>query len=199
MTRWVVQLGVADGADPDAVAAALAQLPGHAGLHLDGSHGTAAATWDVECDEHPLARLPGRSLPAVLHLLDAVALTLVAGAAVTTIGPRIKRTLLLRVRPDAGDDVVVRFERDLAAMPHHLPAIRSWALSRVDGSRCRSAWTHAWEQEYVGVDGLRGDYMASPYHWAGVDRWFDFEVPGCLVEPELAHVFYESPGPVLDR
>jgi hypothetical protein len=82
-------------------------------------------------------------------------------------------------------------------MPRHIATIGSWALSHVDHELAPSRWTHVWEQEYASVDGLRGDYMRSPYHWAGVDRWFDGEVPRSIVEPELAHVFYTAAGPVL--
>jgi hypothetical protein len=197
VTRWIVQLDAEPGVDPSAVGAALAGLPGCAGLHLPGSHGRAAATWDVECDDDPVATRPGGALPAGLRVLDVVALEPVDGAHVATSPPLVKRTLLLRVRAGTAPDVVARFERDLAAMPRYIPAIRSWALSRVDRTRCVSTWTHAWEQEYVTVAGLRGDYMASPYHWAGVDRWFDAEVAGWIVDQELAHVFYESAQPVL--
>jgi hypothetical protein len=197
VTRWVLQLDrVGDAAD-DAVATALAALPGSAGLHLPGSHGPAAATWDVVSDEHPRAMLPGGARPAVLRVVDAVALAPLDGGRAVIAGSRVKRTLLLRVRADAAADVVHRFERDLAAMPRYIPAIRGWALGRVDTARGPSPWTHVWEQEYETVEGLRGDYMRSPYHWAGVDRWFDTELPDCLVDPELVHVFYESPGPVL--
>jgi hypothetical protein len=37
----------------------------------------------------------------------------------------------------------------------------------------------------------------NPYHWAGVDRWFDAEIPGAIVEWRLAQWLYEAAGPVL--
>jgi len=83
------------------------------------------------------------------------------------------------------------------AMPEHIATIRSWALSRVDGASGPTRWTHAWEQEYVDIAGLTGEYLLNPYHWAHVDRWFDGEVPGAIVEPALAHVFRWSETAVL--
>jgi hypothetical protein len=184
MTRWVAQLGLEDGAD-------LAGVPGHAGRHLAGSVGGGDATWDVVAPRLPELRCVG------VRVLDAVALAPLCSGHVEFDGARVKRTLLLRVRPGTPRDVEERFEAELAAMPRYITTIRSWALSRVDHARAPSSWTHVWEQEYETVDGLRGEYMANPYHWAGVDRWFDAEVPGSIVEPAVAHVFYAAPGAVL--
>jgi len=186
MTRWVVQLAVDDDAALDA-------LPGAAGRHLPGSVGGGNATWDVSADDLPVPDVPG------VRVVDTVALAPVASGHVALVGARVKRTLLLRVRPGTPPDVVARFETELAAMPRHIESIRSWCLSRVDQVRSPSPWTHVWEQEYETVEGLRGEYMTNPYHWAGVDRWFDDEVPGAIVERELAHVFYESATEVLVR
>jgi hypothetical protein len=184
MTRWVAQLALADGAPLDG-------LPGSAGRHLPGSVGGGDATWDVVAPQLP------RTAAAGVRVLEAVALEPLCGAHVQWDGPRVKRTLLLRVRPATAPVVREQFEAELAAMPRYIPAIRSWALSRVDLSVAPTRWTHAWEQEYETVDGLRSEYMRSAYHWAGVDRWFDGEVPGSIVEPEVAHVFYSAAGPVL--
>ena len=193
MTRWVVQLAfAADAADVD-IDLALGSLPGRAGRNLPGSVGGGRATWDVSTDEDPASALDG----TVLRCIDAVALAPLAHAVVTTAPPIVKRTLLLRVRPDVDPAVCRQFEADLVGMPRHIGSIRSWALSHVDTQRSQARWTHAWEQEYASVTGLRGDYMESPYHWACVDRWFDPEMPDSIVERDLAHVFYESTRPVL--
>jgi Stress responsive A/B Barrel Domain len=193
VTRWVVQLSFEpDAADAD-IDVALRSLPGQAGRNLPGSVGGGRATWDVCTDDDPVRRLDG----TVLRCVDAVALVPCAGEIVVTPPPVVKRTLLLRVRADVDGAVRQQFESDLVAMPRHIASIRSWALSHVDARRSPSRWTHAWEQEYASVAGLRDDYMTSRYHWACVDRWFDPEVPGWIVERELAHVFYESAEPVI--
>jgi hypothetical protein len=113
------------------------------------------------------------------------------------LGACVKRTLLLRVRPDALDEAVARFERDLAGMPRAIGAIRNWSLSHVDAARWPSRWTHVWEQEFRDVSGLERDYMVHPYHWGFVDAWFDPEIPHAIVEPELAHLYAEVPQSVL--
>jgi len=144
--------------------------------------GEGAITWEFVSDP-----------PAVVHevvpaaaLQTAVTLRPLAYGYVETAAPLVKRTLLLRVRPDATTIARERFEADVAAMPEHISTIRSWRLSRVvDNSR----WTHVWEQEYASLDGLTGEYMTNPYHWTTVDAWFDAEVPEHIVEPELAHLF----------
>jgi len=184
MTRWVVQLRLDE-------AAVLDGLPGSAGRHLPGSVGGADATWDVVSATVPASGTDG------VHVVDAVALVPLAGVHVPVAGPRIKRTLLVRVRSGTPGEVQAQFEAELAAMPRYIDTIRSWALSRIDQDAAPSPWTHAWEQEYESVAGLRGEYMTNPYHWAGVDRWFDGEMPTAIVEPSLVHVFYEATGPVL--
>jgi hypothetical protein len=39
--------------------------------------------------------------------------------------------------------------------------------------------------------------MEHPYHWTGVERWFDPEIPGAIVDPDLAHLIRDARGPVL--
>jgi len=184
MIRWVIQLRLDE-------AAVLVGLPGSAGRHLPGSVGGGDATWDVVSATVPEPGAEG------VHVVDAVAVAPLASVHVPVAGPRVKRTLLMRVRSGTPADVQAQFEAELAAMPGYIGSIRSWALSRVDQDAAPSRWTHVWEQEYESVAGLRGEYMTNPYHWAGVDRWFDGEMPTSIVEPSLAHVFYEATGPVL--
>lgn len=173
MTRWVA-LAAADAAVPDGAVG---------GPDLPGSVGGTGATWDAVGDTAPEGAV------------ETLALAPVRSGHVPLDGPRVKRTLLLTVRAGTPEDVVRRFEADLTAMPGHIGTIRSWALSRV--ATPGSGWTHVWEQEFADVEGLVGEYLTHPYHWTYVDRWFDGEVPGSVVEPRLAHLFRWVDGPVL--
>lgn len=195
MTRWVL-LSPAP-ADAEQLVGEVAALPGvrscSGGPDLPGSMGGLGMTWDVVADEAP--RTPGtKELEAEL-----VPLAPIASHRVTGDGPRVKRTLLLAVRPGTPEDVVARFEADLLAMPRHISTIRSWVLSRVAASvpGASTRWTHAWEQEYDDVEGLTGEYLLHPYHWTHVDRWFDAELAESVVEPALAHLYRWVDGPVL--
>lgn len=175
MTRWI------------ALAPTGVPVPAQAdgGPDLPGSVGGSGASWDFDPDARP------SGLP---DTVEAIALLPVAAHHVDLDGPRIKRTLLLTVRPGTSAETLARFEADLQAMPRHIPTIRSWALSHVQGP---SRWTHAWEQEFADEEGLNGPYLTHPYHWTFVDRWFDPEIPGSVVEPSLAHIYRWSPRPVL--
>lgn len=195
MTRWVALLPAGESAAYDAAG----QVPGvsasSAGPDLPGSFGGTGVTWDLTAHESPVAVAAGLGVP---QPLDAVALAPVRSRVVPLSGARVKRTLLLAVRPGTPEGLVARLEADLLAMPDHVSTIRSWALSRVDQVLTPSRWTHVWEQEYQDPEGLTGEYLGHPYHWTCVDRWFDGEVPGAgIVEPGLAHVFRWSEGPVL--
>ena len=219
MTRAIVILTLDEtttSADAGALASALATLPeavrgigrSNAGVHLPGvvgpvGHGAGAMTWDLTVSTDLDVVLND---PAVTAALDsraavgtAVTLAPIAAARVETPAPFVKRTLLLRVRDDVAPDALHRFESDLAEMPEHIDAIRSWSLARTLGTSpsTHGRWTHAWEQEFSSLDGLSGDYMLHPFHWTTVDAWFDPEIPDHIVEPELAHLFYASDTPVL--
>ncbi len=104
-------------------------------------------------------------------------------------GAGIYRALLLAVKPAIADATVKRFERELLAMPRYISSIRAWRLSRVAQASGARAWTHVWEQRYDDLDGLTGEYMMHPYHWARVDRWFDPENPDWIVDTHLCHSF----------
>jgi hypothetical protein len=163
----------------------------HVGEHLPGTIGGGHFTWDAlvgpDVTAASLAR-PG---------LDVVLLETPLGLSVPEPGIRdaVKRTLLLRVEDGTDPERVHRFEQELAGMPRHIGAIRNWSLARVLPNP--SGWTHAWEQEYADLDGLRVDYMRHPYHWAVIDRWFDPEHPDRIVDPALAHVFCATESSIL--
>lgn len=101
----------------------------------------------------------------------------------------VYRTLLLRVLPETDTATLERFEDELASMPHYIPAIRAWQLSRVHDAIGTSQWTHVFEQEFSDVDGLMGPYLLHPIHWAVVDRWFDPECPDVIVRDRVCHSF----------
>jgi len=204
MIRQIVLISTApEAAGPVAAALrpALAQCPGvqrsHLGADLPGSWGGLGLTWDalVSKDAPPVA--------VQLHGLDVGSVDAVRFRPLQRAMPEpgirsgIKRTLLLRVKPDSSSSAVEQFERDLIAMPAHIPAIRNWCLSRVEGGVQASGWTHVWEQEYRTVEGLLNDYQGSPYHWGWVERWFDPEVPGHIVEIRLVHVFKAAEASIL--
>ncbi|HUB58156.1 MAG TPA: Dabb family protein [Mycobacterium sp.] len=104
-------------------------------------------------------------------------------------GATVYRALLLRVLPDTDEKTVAQFEDELSAMPHYIPAIRAWQLSRVDDPIGASHWTHVFEQEFSDVDGLTGPYLMHPIHWAVVDRWFDPECPEVIIRDRVCHSF----------
>ena len=99
------------------------------------------------------------------------------------------RALFLRVAPTTPDDIVARFEADLAAMARYVSTITSWQLSRVDAATGTSAWTHVFSQRFTDIEGLTGPYLMHPIHWAYVDRWFDPECPDFIVRDRVCHSF----------
>lgn len=99
----------------------------------------------------------------------------------------VYRVLLLSVAEGVDATAIGRFEAETRMMPHYIPAIRNWQLSRADEATGARRWTHVWEQEYADAGGLMGPYMMHPYHWARIDRWFDPECPDRIVDARLCH------------
>ncbi len=208
MSRWLIVGRSADVEDAriDSWLGAVTALPTSAdGVRsvaarpLPDSRGPADLVWDLTL---PDGAAP-HDIPAVSELLqqapvraelDVVPLQVVASRPDPFSGPRIKRALQIRVRKGVGAAELATFEGSLCGMPPRIPAIRGWALSRTDPA-VAGGFTHCWEQEFA-EEGQFRPYMAHSYHWTGVERWFDPEIPGCIVE-ELAHYIYPVPGPVL--
>lgn len=109
----------------------------------------------------------------------------------------VYRVLLLSVDEGVDAETVAQFEAETRMMPHYITAIRNWQLSRADTATGARRWTHVWEQEYAGVEGLLGPYMLHPYHWARIDRWFDPECPDRIVDARLCHSFCALEASVL--
>ncbi|WP_371141211.1 Dabb family protein [Burkholderia cepacia] len=155
----------------------------------DGSWGAGDYTLDVLRDDSAtdgtadfaaLAQLPG-----VVRIDGAVCRAIGGGLREPALLDGVWRTLMLRVRPQAGAAQVAALERELLRMPAYMPGIRNWRLSRI---ATPGAWTHVWQQEFARVDDLLGEYLMHPYHWGWVDRRFDAESPDWTVDA-ISHAF----------
>lgn len=169
---------------------------GWASLVLEDKAGAGDVVWSrivPDGSEPP----PERSLPAGMRVLDSVPVVPLASSRVPLEGARLLRTLLVRVRREVDVADVEKMESSLVAMPRHIVTIRSWSLSRLDREATAAGWTHLWEQEFAEPRGFR-PYMGHPYHWTGVERWFDPEIPGRIVDAE-AHYLSPVPGAVVSE
>ncbi|KWC76651.1 hypothetical protein WL74_27090 [Burkholderia cepacia] len=155
----------------------------------DGSWGAGDYTLDVlradsaangTADFAALAQLPG-----IVRIDGAVCRAIGGGLREPALRDGVWRTLMLRVRPQAGAEQVAALERELLRMPAFMPGIRNWRLSRIAPP---GAWTHVWQQEFARVGDLLGEYLMHPYHWGWVDRRFDAESPDWTVDA-ISHAF----------
>ncbi|MDN7893088.1 Dabb family protein [Burkholderia cepacia] len=155
----------------------------------DGSWGAGDYTLDVLRDDSAangtadfaaLAQLPG-----IVRIDGAVCRAIGGGLREPALRDGVWRTLMLRVRPQAGATQVAALERELLRMPAFMPGIRNWRLSRI---ATPGAWTHVWQQEFAHVGDLLGEYLMHPYHWGWIDRRFDAESPDWTVDA-ISHAF----------
>ncbi|WP_334047255.1 Dabb family protein [Burkholderia cepacia] len=155
----------------------------------DGSWGAGDYTLDVLRDDSAtdgtadfaaLAQLPG-----IVRIDGPVCRAIGGGLREPALRDGVWRTLMLRVRPQAGAEQVAALERELLRMPAFMPGIRNWRLSRI---ATPGAWTHVWQQEFARVGDLLGEYLMHPYHWGWVDRRFDAESPDWTVDA-ISHAF----------
>ncbi len=195
----------------------------HAGVHAPLSVGGGDLTWDLLFDaaaaaDRFFALVERHSAQEVFEQLqlgrtsDAdVAASLVAielarpeSISVGLGSPGlvgVKRTLWLRVLPEADAEQRDLFERETPLLAQAVPAIRNWRWSRIRPVASRGlptpGWTHLWEQEFEDYAGLEVDYMSSPCHWGYIDRYFDPEMPDRIVDVALAHLACPETAPVL--
>jgi len=191
----------------------------HAGLHLEGSVGAGDLTWDIAVRDaasldavrrrldrdgwqglFASAGAEDRERLAGLAQIEAWVVEPIDGSVPRPALPGIKRTNLVRVRDGARPESVEQWARACVALPDRVPAIRNWSFGRVAAlgpTSPRVRWTHAWEQEFEVLEGLSEDYMASPYHWGFLDGWYDPEMPQCIMDPDLAHLYCSASQNVL--
>jgi hypothetical protein len=129
-------------------------LTGHAGVvravcsgpPLAGSFPVGDHFVDVTADD-PVA--VGTAIADLAEAVSVLSLTECRGASPEpTLRHAVKRVLVVRVLDGTPAGAVDRFEHELARMPEYIPAIRNWALSRVEIVAGDLVYTHAWEQEY---------------------------------------------------
>lgn len=184
-------------AERDAVAAALRQIDGHMLVQptLPGVYngGDLIAHFQFEDERECSAiepQIAATLATAEVGHVDSVAY---AGGLCNVSEPRLEngvyRTLLLCVDRAVDPSIIEQFEAEMRMMPHYIPAIRNWQLSRVAHAGGSRRWTHVWEQEYSDIEGLMGSYMMHPYHWARIDRWFDPECTQWMINTTLCHSF----------
>jgi hypothetical protein len=196
MVHETAQLYLQPGADRAALADALRATPGHCAPNLAGCWGAGDFTWDASGPTSTSMAARLQALPGVARVDHVHYDPIASGMRAPELRHGVKRTLLLRVQPHAPAPAVAALEHALQRMPRYLSGIRNWSLGRVCSD---SRWTHVWQQEFASVDELLGEYMAHPYHWAWVDRWFDPECPQRIVDTALSHAFCRIESSVLAR
>jgi len=181
------------GAIEQALRDAAQALPGATRValarNLEGCWGAGDYTLDVLRDARLTDHVPDFTalarVPGVLRIDGAACRAIGGGLREPALRDGVWRTLMLRVRPQAGAAQVRDLERELLRMPAFMPGIRNWRLSRIVAP---GAWTHVWQQEFAHVGDLLGEYLLHPYHWGWVDRRFDAESPDWTVEA-ISHAF----------
>jgi hypothetical protein len=181
------------------LATVLAERPGVAravwsGPPLVGSFPVGDHFVDVTAED-PAA--VGVAIAGLAETVNVLSLTECRGASPEpALRHAVKRVLVVRVLDGTPASAVERFEHELARMPEYIPAIRNWALSRVEVVTGDMVWTHAWEQEYRDRASFQ-EYMDSPYHWGVIEKWFDPTFPERIVDTQLAQVFYDVDASLL--
>lgn len=166
--------------------------------HFNGGDMIVRGAFDSEAAYRSAQGNIGRALhdPAIAHCDTAFYRHGVGQARQPQLAGGVYRALLLCADQAPTQPRLEQFSREMLQMPRHIGAIANWRLSPVLEAGGTLGWTHVWEQDYAGIEGLFGPYMMLPYHWAHIDRWFDPECPDWLVNPHLCHSFCASNRPI---
>lgn len=190
-----VQLDLVPGTNPSDLDAVLRErvgdLPGFRhlalGANLPGCWGASDCTLDLIFEQNPGDVLAARlaQVPGAARLERHAYRRIGGGLRDPQLTGGIWRTLLLHVRADATSVQREALVRETLLMPAYIRGIRNWQLSEVIGD---SRWSYVWQQEFADLGDLQGEYLAHPYHWGWVDRWFDPEFPEWLVD-SISHAY----------
>jgi Stress responsive A/B Barrel Domain len=96
------------------------------------------------------------------------------------------RVLFVAKQPGIDGSAIAQYEAEQRDMARYIPQISNWSFGRVaegDGAR---RWDYVWEQEFQDYAEWNRVYMAHPYHWARIHRWFDPESPEFMHDPWFA-------------
>ena len=115
--------------------------------------------------------------------------TAAAGGAGDDRSGGLRRILLIRVEPSAGDPGLAALRDAIAAAAPRLP-LQAWRTAPLLAHR--HGWSLVWEQTFAGETELAA-YMCHPAHWAGVDPLFDAENPAVVVA-RTSMAWYPLPG-----
>jgi hypothetical protein len=182
--RIRAMMGEVGGATRNAIGTG---LPGgfHGGDLVWHLHFADQAVW---ADSGAFERLDAIAANAGVGHIDAIAYRPDPVRAVQpALADGVYRALFVHVEPTATPAQTAQWLAEIRAMPDHIPEIRNAATGIVVRARGARPWTHVWEQEFAALADLRGPYMASPYHWGHVDRWFDPEMPDRIVDLRICH------------
>lgn len=114
-------------------------------------------------------------------------------------GSGIWRALVFKTFNSADPSLVKELEERLLLFPKYISTIKSWCLGNALVSQGPKAFTHVWEQEFDSVEGLTGEYMDHPLHWAVVDGYFDAELPNYIVEGHVIQAVADIEDSIMRR
>jgi len=96
------------------------------------------------------------------------------------------RVLFVARLPGFDGGAIAQYEAEQRDMARYIPQISNWSFSRVAEGEGARRWDYVWEQEFQDYAEWNRVYMAHPYHWARIHRWFDPESPEFMHDPWFA-------------
>jgi hypothetical protein len=164
---------------------------------LAGSHSSADVMWRVgfadersyrDCLQQQVWRDVADALAgeAVAHVDSAAFAQQSIGVAEPELRNGAYRVLFVARLPGIDSGAIAQYEAEQREMARYIPQIRNWAFSRVAEGEGARRWDYVWEQEFQDYAEWSRAYMAHPYHWARIHRWFDPESPEFMHDPWYA-------------
>lgn len=103
------------------------------------------------------------------------------------------RLLIFHAYPDTPVELKEKMEETIVRFVDYVSGMVNCKIARVVESDGNMDWSYAFECDYDTPATYLGSYLATPYHWAYIDKYFDPAATATFfIDPNLCSVYCET-------
>lgn len=107
------------------------------------------------------------------------------------------RVLLFHVLDNATEELKAEMEENIIRFPTFVTGMVNCKICKVVESSGSNQWDYAFECDYDTPYTYVGAYLATPYHWGFIDRYFEPSAKEFFIDPNLTSVYCAAPSAFL--
>lgn len=103
------------------------------------------------------------------------------------------RLLIFHAYPDTPEALKEKMEDTIVKFIDYVPGLVNCKIAKVVECSGNMDWSYAFECDYDVPTTYLGAYLATPYHWAYIDKYFDPAATATFfIDPNLCSVYCEA-------